>query len=305
MGIDGGGSNLRVVVATQDLRVVGEGHAGTANPSVIGREAVSALIRQHMQTAIGNAHLQPADIRAVCIGVAGASADHSADWLYEVVGPITPNAKIRPSADQEIALVGAHGKREGILILAGTGSVAYGVNPAGQAAVVGGWGYLLGDEGSGYWLGLSALKAVAQAIERRAAETSLTKIVLHELNLEKPRDLIRWLYMEPRNVEIAQLAPLVIEQADAGDAVASGLVADAVQHLAGHVTALREILDFPDAPIAFAGGLLTHPNALSLGLCRHLHLPAIPVPRYAPVIGAVLLALDMLASSEKESSCSH
>lgn len=305
MGIDGGGSNLRVVVVTQDLQVVGESHAGTVNPSVIGHEAAAALIRQHMQTAIENAHLQPGDIQAVCIGVAGASADHSADWLCEVVGPIIPNAKIRPSADQEIALVGAHGKREGILILAGTGSVAYGVNPTGQAAVVGGWGYLLGDEGSGYWLGLSVLKAIAQASERRAAKTSLAEIVLHELNLEKPRDLIRWLYAQARNSEIAQLAPLVIQQADAGDAVASRLVAEAVQHLVGHVTALRDMLNFPDAPIAFAGGLLTHPNALSSGLCRHLQLPAIPVPRYPPVIGAVLLALDVLASSEKESPCSH
>lgn len=301
MGIDGGGSNLRVVVATQDLRVVGESHAGTINPSVIGHETAAGLIRQHMQAAIENAHLQPADIRAVCIGVAGASADHSADWLCEVVGSITPNAKIRPSADQEIALVGAHDKREGILILAGTGSIAYGVNPAGQVAVVGGWGYLLGDEGSGYWLGLSALKAISQASERRAAKTTLTESVLHELNLEKPRDLIRWLYAEPRNAAIAQLAPVVIEQADVGDAVSSDLVADAVQHLVGHITALRETLNFPDAPIAFAGGLLTHPNVLSLGLCRHLQLPAIPVPRYPPVIGAVLLALDMLAPSEKES----
>lgn len=301
MGIDGGGSNLRVVVATPDLQVVGESHAGTVNPSVIGRETAAGLIRQHMWAAITNAHLQPADIRAVCIGVAGASADHSADWLCEVVGPITPNAKIRPSADQEIALVGAHGKREGILILAGTGSVAYGVNPAGQAAVVGGWGYLLGDEGSGYWLGMSALRAISQASERRAAKTTLTESVLHELNLEKPRDLIRWLYAQPRNAEIAQLAPLIIQQADAGDAVANCLVGEAIQHLAGHVTALRDILNFPDAPIAFAGGLLTHPNALSSGLGRHLQLPAIPVPLYPPVIGAVLLALDTLVQSEKES----
>ncbi|MBL1134059.1 MAG: hypothetical protein D8M56_01985 [Chloroflexi bacterium] len=301
MGIDGGGSNLRVVVATPDLQVVGESHAGTVNPSVIGRETAAGLIRQHMWAAITNAHLQPADIRAVCIGVAGASADHSADWLCEVVGPITPNAKIRPSADQEIALVGAHGKREGILILAGTGSVAYGVNPAGQAAAVGGWGYLLGDEGSGYWLGMSALRAISQASERRAAKTTLTESVLHELNLEKPRDLIRWLYAQPRNAEIAQLAPLIIQQADAGDAVANCLVGEAIQHLAGHVTALRDILNFPDAPIAFAGGLLTHPNALSSGLGRHLQLPAIPVPLYPPVIGAVLLALDTLVQSEKES----
>ncbi|MBI5931092.1 MAG: hypothetical protein HY862_17415 [Chloroflexi bacterium] len=300
MGIDGGGSNLRVVVATPDLQVVGESHAGTVNPSVIGREASAMLIRQHMQTAIEKAHLQPADIRAVGIGVAGASADHSADWLDEVVREITPNARICPSADQEIALVGAHGKREGLLILAGTGSVAYGINPAGEAAVVGGWGYLLGDEGSGYWLGLSALKAVAQASERRAEATTLAKILLNQLNLAKPRDLIRWLYAEQRHAEIAQFAPLVLAQAEAGDAVAHQLVQEAVDQLVGHIVALREILNFPDAPIAFAGGLLAHPNVLSLALCSQLGLPAIPVPKYPPVMGAVLLALDLLAQKEKE-----
>lgn len=295
MGIDGGGSNLRVVVATPDLTIFGEGHAGTANPTVIGHAAAAEIIRQTMRQAIENANLQPADIQAVGIGVAGAAADRSADWLCEVVGAVTPHALICPSSDVEIALVGAHGKREGVLILAGTGSVVYGVNPSGESMLLGGWGHLLGDEGSGFWIGIAALKAVAQTSENRAEPTTLTALILEKLACSRPRDLIQWTYGQPRAAEIAQLAPLVLAQSELGDAVAMQIVDEAVQHLAGLGRATLRNLNFPDAPIAFAGGLLSHENRLSRGLYTALGLPNLPISHYSPILGAILLASAALS----------
>lgn len=300
MGIDGGGSNLRVVVATPDLTILGESHDGTANPTVIGHAAAAEIIQQTMRQTIENANLQPADIQAVGIGVAGAAADRSTDWLCEVVGAITPHALMCPSSDVEIALVGAHGKREGVLILAGTGSVAYGVNPAGEAMLLGGWGHLLGDEGSGFWIGLAALKALAQASEHRAEPTTLAPLILEKLACHRPRDLIQWMYGQPRAAEIAQLAPLVLAQAELGDAVAMQTIDEAVQQLAGLARATLKNLNFPDAPVAFAGGLLSHENRLSRGLCAALGLPNLPISRYSPVFGGILLAAAALSGHNKE-----
>ena len=153
MGIDGGGSTVRVVIVTPDLTICGQSEGPTVNPGVVGSENAANTIRQAMRTALKSANLTADQIAAVGIGVAGAAAYHSADWLRAVVGAVTPQARIVPSADFEIALVGALGQREGVLVLAGTGSLAYGVNAAGETALVGGWGYLLDDAGSGYWIG--------------------------------------------------------------------------------------------------------------------------------------------------------
>jgi N-acetylglucosamine kinase-like BadF-type ATPase len=245
-----------------------------------------------MREALHSAGLRPGQIAAVGIGIAGAAARHSADWLREVTSGVTPQAQIVPSADYEIALVGALGERRGVLVLAGTGSLAYGVNDAGEAALVGGWGYLLDDKGSGYWIGQQGLQAVIQAEDGRGPETSLTRILLGALSLEKPLDVIAWLYRSetPRTRDVAQLAPLVLDQAAGGDSVAQQIVTQAVTELARAAqTVIRRLkLDHPG--FAFTGGLLTTPNPLSEGLCRALGLDRLPSPRYPPVIGAALLA---------------
>lgn len=292
MGIDGGGSTLRIVITDDDLNVVGQSEGGSANPSVIGRDPAATLIRDQIQVALDAANLSADQIAAVGAGIAGAAASHSAEWLQAVLHISLPRALVVPSSDVEIALVGAHGRREGILILAGTGSVAYGVNAAGVSAQVGGWGYLLGDEGSGYWLGLEAIRAVTQAADGRAPATALMPVILKKLALKTPQALIGWLYRAetPRTPEIAQLAPLVMEQA-VDDPIAQAILERGVETLVAHVTALHQQLDMPAAAVAFAGGLLEKPNVYALKLAEKLGLSTFPTARYTPVIGAALLAL--------------
>lgn len=294
MGIDGGGSGIRIVIVTPDLAICGQSEGPTANPGIVGAETAAATIQQTMRAALDAAGLAADQIAAVGIGIAGAAAYHSADWLHRVVAAMTPQARIVPSADYEIALVGALGQREGVLILAGTGSLAYGVNAAGQTALVGGWGYLLDDAGGGYWLGVRALEAVARAADGRGPATTLTPALLAALALRQAQDLIAWLYRAdaPRTREIAQLAPLVLDQAEAGDPVAQGIVAKAGDELALAAQTVIRRLDMHAPPIAFAGSLLTGDNPLSRALCTALGLAALPAPRYPPAIGAALLALS-------------
>jgi len=294
MGIDGGGSTVRVVITTPELTLCGQASGPTANPSVVGHAAAADTIRTAMHSALRSAGLSPEQIAAVGIGIAGAAADHSGAWLQEVVTAVTPHARLALSADYETALVGALGQRYGVLVLAGTGSLAYGVDAKGESALVGAWGYLIGDEGSGYWLGKEGLRAAARALDGRGPLTSLTTALLSALGLSDRRDLVHWLYDDPgsHTREIAELAPLVLDQA-AIDPLAAAIIQRAADELIQAVEAVIRRLKMKSPEFAFAGGLLSGPNALTDAMCRALRLPAVPVPRYPPVIGAALLAVQI------------
>jgi N-acetylglucosamine kinase-like BadF-type ATPase len=295
MGVDGGGSTVRVVIVTSDLAVQAEYIGPAVNPSVVGRDEAAARIQAALRESLRQAGLAPEQVRRVGIGVAGASNRYSwaSAWLRGVVQGVLSTAHVVPSADYEIALVGAHGQRLGILLLAGTGSLAYGVNAAGQSALVGGWGYLMGDEGSGYWLGSQALRAVVRMVDRRGQRTTLYDAVLNTLNVSDPLDLIPWLYGEsPRVREVARLAPLVLDCAAQGDSLARDLVETGARELALAVRAVVHQLALHGQQPAFTGSLLNAPNPLSMRVCQLLGMPAIPVPHYTPVIGAALLARD-------------
>ena len=296
VGIDGGGSTLRVVIATDadgELEtVVSIETERTSNPAVVGQRAAADYIRQGVQEALTAAGLSAGDIAAAALGVAGADVLHAREWLEGVLPDVLPDALRVPSSDQEIALVGANGERRGVLLLAGTGSVAYGVNAAGASVRAGGWGYLLGDEGSGYWLAMGALRAVTHAADGRARETALTEAILAHTEIENVGALIEWLYhtMRGRNREIAQLAPLVLKVAADGDAVAAALVDEGATQLYGHYTAITRRLGMSAPPVAFAGGLLTADTLLRARLMDKLGMTHPPETLYPPVVGAALLA---------------
>lgn len=295
LGIDGGGSNLRAVVVDANLVTVAQAHyEGSANPSSLGYDEASRRIR----ALIGQICAElPAGsvVYGAGIGVAGAAASHSRPWLAEVVGGVLPGTHVFPSSDFEIALVGAHGRREGVLILAGTGSVAFGVNAAGQTAQAGGWGYLIGDEGSGYWIGARALAAVTQAADGQGRATQLSELVLNSLNLQSALEIIPWLYRDTPAVvpAVAALARHVLALAES-DAVAAGILDSAAAALSHLSTTVRGRLGDMGLSVAFAGGLLSEPNPLSQRLCDRLNIVPFPTARYTPVVGAALLAKLMI-----------
>jgi N-acetylglucosamine kinase-like BadF-type ATPase len=284
MGIDGGGSGVRVVITDEALNVIASAEGGSANPNSAGREAAAQTIQQAMRAALVQASVE---VAAVGVGIAGTIT--LKEWVRETVVAVLPDAKIYAASDFEIALVGANGERRGVLILAGTGSVAFGINAEGETAQVGGWGYLLGDEGSGYLIGLKALQAVVRAADGREPPTALTEQVLRTLGMTSAQELIQWVYAPGRTREIAGLAPLVLDASE--DAVALEIITEAVAELTlmAHTVVRRLKIESP--AYAFAGGLLSEVNVVSNGLCAALSLPGIPQPKYSPVIGAALLAL--------------
>ena len=295
IGVDGGGSTVRVIITGPELDIKAEYIGPTVNPSLIGREEAASRIQMGLGQVLRQAGMSPEQISAVGIGIAGASTRHAwaVAWMRETAAGVLPQARIVPSADYEIALVAAHGARLGVLLLAGTGSLAYGVNTAGETALVGAWGYLLGDEGSGYWLGARGLQAVARQADGRGRKTLLYDSLVQSLGLTQPLDLLGWMYGgEPRVGEVAKLAPLVLACAGQGDPVARAIVEEGARELALAARTVAQRLDLHAHPPAFSGSLLTTENPLSRRVCDLLGLDAVPTPKHTPVMGAALLALS-------------
>lgn len=292
VGIDGGGSHVRVVVCDSSLAVIGESAGPGVNPSSAGHELAASRIHEAIAAALAEAHLTPYDIVAAGAGIAGAAEEHSRAWVAETLSEVLPLARVTASADYEIALVGAIGEKHGIIVISGTGSAAYGANRDGRDMRQGGFGYILGDEGSGYWLGREALSHALREMDGRATPSAMTPRVLQAIGVTHPLGVIPWLYHAPapRVAEIAALAPIVIRVAEDGDMVAQGYVARAASELAQMVRNLQAKLDLYDAPIAFVGGNLERDNRLSEVLMRRLHLKVRPSALYPPAVGAAILA---------------
>ncbi len=294
IGIDGGASSLRVALVDDDLTPLSSLSTSAANPNVIGQRAAQAHIRSSLRQLLERAGRQASEIRAAGIGIAGASNRHSEQWLVETLGPVLPSSLIVASSDLEIALVGALAQRQGILILAGTGSAAFGIAPDGRQRQVGGWGYMLGDEGSSVWLGKELLRAIIRSSEGNGGmdRAELHRRCLDELGLSQTRDLIAWLYRadEAPAQRLAGLAPFLLRTAADGNREALRIVNSAAYHLVGQVELIQRRPEFKDGPIAFAGGLLDNDNVLSREVAAGLGLSQRPCARHAPVIGAALLA---------------
>ena len=193
------------------------------------------------------------------------------------------------------------GAEPGLVLIAGTGSIAYGRNREARAARAGGWGYVLGDEGSGYWIGRRALGAVVRQSDQRGRPTLLTGRLLQHFGIGTPQDLVRVVYYRNlRPSAIAALATHVSQAAQDGDEVAQEILAEGAEELLGAARSVITRLRLDTAPFVcvFAGGIFQAVPWLAdelrvrlldtSPLCRVTRLTA------EPALGAVRLALDEL-----------
>jgi glucosamine kinase len=291
LGIDAGGTKTVCQLADGSGRLISEARGGGANLQASGELHVEKTLHDLMEQCIGDRARVPA---AICLGMAGVDRPDDAAVVRGIMKRIGYKARVLVVNDALVALEAGAPGSPGVVIISGTGSIAYGRNAAGQAARAGGWGYVLGDEGSGYWIGLHALKTfTAESDGTQQRPSSLTPRVRAELGLNRADDLLAWTYHSggTRVKDIARLTGIVLEAAASGDAAALEILENAAHHLALLAKTVIRRLDFPARPaIAFAGGLLTSDNALSRAVCARLDLDAIPEPQHRPVIGAALLA---------------
>jgi len=235
IGIDGGGSGTRACLQTLDGRTLGRGSAGPSSLSQ-GVEQAWRHVEQAIDEAFEAAGL-PRAARADCalgLGLAGAGRPAQREaFLQRDPG----YACLVLESDARTLLLGAHGERAGIVVAAGTGSVGAARLPDGSIRVAGGWGFPIGDEGSGAWLGLCAVRQAQAALDGRAAAGPLARAVLAQVG-PGAVDLQAWCARSgPR--AYAALAPLVFDCAAGGDPLAWGLLQDAADELANLARALQ------------------------------------------------------------------
>ncbi len=267
-GIDGGGSKTLAVVVDADGRERGRGTAGSSNYAAVGVDRAIGEIRASLVGATRAAG-SDAPVAAAWIGLAGVDRPADQTALLPRLRQIAGRVHLTNDADLVLtALPGA----VGIAAIAGTGSIMLGRDTQGRTARVGGWGHVIGDEGSGYELGRLALQAASRAADGRGPATTLLDSIMQFWRLGEPGDLISRVYHHENNTWIARLSSLVFAAARTVDPVARKLVSRVAPEFALGVVTVGDQLDFSEGtlPLALAGGLLTGEPTLRAMLLRRV-----------------------------------
>jgi len=294
LGVDGGKSSTFALIGDETGRVAGWGSAGPSNHAgaeegrsrLVGavEESVSAACRQ------AGADFRAVQFEAACLGFSGGPEDKQS-----ILAGILRTARLIVTTDAAVALAGATGGEAGIVVIAGTGSIAFGRNAAGKTARAGGWGYVFGDEGGGFDLARQGLRAALRHEEGWGPQTALLAMFLAEGGAKSANELLHRFYTaEFPRPRIASFGPLVERAAAEGDHVAQGVVRKAAAELALMASAVRRQLFQPLEPafVAHMGGMFR--NTILRDQFRELveqvHGNVCGPPLYPPAGGALLEA---------------
>src|SRR5262245_341717 len=295
LGIDAGGTKTVCLLADDRGEVFAQARASGANLQVMGEFAVEKILHRVMDETLGERDIK---LDAICLGIAGVDRPRDAHTIKEIMRRIGQKTRTVVVNDALVALVAGAGDQAGVVVVAGTGSIAYGRDGEGRAARAGGWGYLLGDEGGGFWIGRAALSAVVRPFDQRGPVTLLADLVLKEMQLATPAEVIHAIY--DRGLQrraIAGLAGVVQRATEAGDAVAGEILDRAASELAAAAASVVTRLGMRGDvfPTILAGGIFKGIPSLAEGLATRLAevAPRSEVRRLEvePARGAVTLAL--------------
>lgn len=304
IGVDGGGSKTLAWLAeaeyTLGAKPIGVGESGPSNPQSVGWETALANIDKAVNAAFAAAGLTSVPIAAACVAIAGGDRDDARQRLNKWAEARNLARRFLPAHDAAPLLAAGTPDGVGIAIVSGTGSFAFGQSQAGRTARAGGWGYLFGDEGSGYAIAITALRAVSMAADGRREATQLTQRFLDQFHLTAAAELVGTVYARRDDRQwLASLADTVFLAAVDGDSMACKIVEDAAADLADLVAAVALELQLDEAPfpLALGGGVLNHSTLLRERLIDRLHnalLDPTPItPVAQPIAGTLILAENL------------
>jgi N-acetylglucosamine kinase-like BadF-type ATPase len=281
------------LLADEEGNVVSRAQGGGANLHVHGETGVESVLEGLL------AELDPPSPPvAAGFGLAGVDRPAERQVIAELLPRIGITVPVRVENDAFIALVAGSPDRTGIVVVSGTGSIAFGLHPSGATARAGGWGHILADEGSAYWLGHAALRRGIRAADGRGPATSFGDRVSRKLGFEVPEGLVSWFYDQERSrYRIAELAGLVEEAARDGDRDAEDLLEEAALHLARAAHAVERKLGFEQPyTVVLSGGAFRACPSLAGRVEAHLGLSLATVRKLEvePARGAVAMALELL-----------
>ncbi|ASS75324.1 hypothetical protein CIG75_10195 [Tumebacillus algifaecis] len=293
VGVDGGGSKTRAVVVTETGEWIADIVTAGSNVNHFGWERTQSVL-QDLFVKIRAALPPDVRIHSLFFGVAGVDRPEARARMTEWIASRFPEAIVEVESDTLPALVSGSGETAGIVLIGGTGSIAFGINEQGEQCRVGGWGYLIGDEGSGYAIGKDACAMVMRSFDGRGPQTLLTAKLLDFYNVETPPALIPLVYATDMTREqIAGATRFVFEAAQEGDAVSIDLLSKAADELSDLVRTMLGRLSFKKerVPVVLTGGLF-HEGSPLLDMVRGRLSERVDVVRstHPPVVGAVSLA---------------
>jgi len=281
------------LLVDEEGRAIHQVRAGGANLRVHGEDGVETVLREVFEKLAS-----PEPVAATCLGLAGVDRTADRAAIQKILRRLGIAGEVRIENDALVALVAGAPERTGIVLVSGTGSIAYGLDSSGTTARAGGWGHILGDEGSGYWLGHAALRQAIRALDGRGPETSFGDRVAHKLGLELPEGLVSWFYDQERSrYRIAELASLVEEAALDGDQQAEELLEEAALHLVRAARAVASQLSFDGLfRVVLSGGAFRACPSLVRRVEEHADFlfGVVDLLEVEPACGAVSLALDLL-----------
>ncbi len=294
LGVDGGQSSTKALIGDAAGRVLGAGTGGPCNHAgaAEGREKLARAVRESVAAACAQAKLDARQLsfEAACFGMSGGPEDKQ-----DILAEILPAAKLAVTHDALIALSGATAGEPGAVTIAGTGSIAFGRNAGGESARAGGWGFLFGDEGSGFDIVRQAVRAALRFEEGWGPETALHRVLVAETGARDANDLMHRLYTEewPRP-RASLLAATVDGAALGGDPVAREILLNAAQQLATLAMSVRRRLFQPGetVTVCYIGGVFR--SRILLERFRQLAEledgSRVAAPLYDPAAGALLEA---------------
>jgi glucosamine kinase len=299
-GIDGGATRTRAALTTEEGTVLGIGIAGPSNYDNVGIETARANIGAALDQARERAGTTFSSVDSIFLGMAGVVSPDDRETITRMILDLGLATRESCAVDHDIrtALAGGLAGREGLALIAGTGSSCYGRRLDGRHHRVG-WGYLLDDLGSSYNLGHRAMVAAVWEADRRGPPTALSARIQQAFGYAHIDEIMRHVYHQDVGVmEIAALAPVVLETAQSGDEVAQGIVSTAARDLAFSAYTVARVLEFTGHPfeMAIVGGLAesgAYYRTLLDGAI-HQRMPdcVIRKPELPPVLGAAILALE-------------
>ena len=297
LGLDSGGTKTVCYLAGEDGRVLAEARGPGAHPKATGLGGMEAILSTLIHQVLDG---RPRDLAALCLGMAGVDRPEETALVRQRLERIVSAPHIVIVNDALVALEAGAPGQPGIVLISGTGSIAYGRDAEGHAARAGGWGYVLADEGSGYWLGRQALRAVMRQADGRGPRTALTRILLRHYQVEHAEDLVRQVYTgDLKPAAIAALASTVQAAADEGDEVALKIVEIGAGELAGAAASVAKRLRLSGCAVVLAGGSFRAVprlrGAATESLAARLPAARVRLLEEEPAMGAVRLALRAAA----------
>jgi glucosamine kinase len=305
LGIDGGGTKTQALIADEEGHVQGWGKGGPSNYDDVGTEKAKAGIAEAVRMAHQQADLPEMPFASVFLGMAGVVSEKDRAVIRTIARQLNlaDDQHIDIDHDCRIALAGGLSGRPGIVLIAGTGSSCYGQNAAGESWIAGGWGHLISDEGSSYWLGIQAMRCAVASSDGRL-HSILKELVQDHFQLKEMRELMHRIYVIGMSrSEVASLAPLVIHAAQLGDEVALDLLRHGASDLAQMVGTVADKLHYSGGrcELALVGGLFNAGDVvlspLHVAIQNRLPDCQILFAEMPPASGAALLALKNLGIS--------